>query len=144
MAAVISIVITLLGIFALQRLPINRYPQITPPAVSVTAVYPGATAEDVALAVAAPIEQQLSGLDGLLYFQSANSSDGVMNLTVYFDISRAAGPRRRRRAERRQAGRAAVAGRGAPQRRRGVEGAERPPLRDGALLRATASSTRHT
>ena len=56
MAAVISIVITLLGIFALQRLPINRYPQITPPAVSVTAVYPGATAEDVALAVAAPIE----------------------------------------------------------------------------------------
>jgi hydrophobe/amphiphile efflux-1 (HAE1) family protein len=88
MAAVISIVITLLGLFALQRLPINRYPQITPPAVSVTAIYPGATAEDVALAVAAPIEQQLSGLDGLLYYQSANSSDGVMNLTVYFDISR--------------------------------------------------------
>ncbi len=88
MAAVISIVITLLGLFALQRLPVNRYPQITPPSISVVAVYPGATAEDVALAVAAPIEQQLSGLNGLLYFQSANSSDGVMNLTVYFDISR--------------------------------------------------------
>ncbi|HET9133001.1 MAG TPA: multidrug efflux RND transporter permease subunit [Gemmatimonadales bacterium] len=88
MAAVISIVITLLGLFALQRLPVNRYPQITPPAISVVAAYPGATAEDVALAVAAPIEQQLSGLDGLLYYQSANSSDGVMNLTVYFDISR--------------------------------------------------------
>ena len=88
MAAVISIVITLLGLFALQRLPVNRYPQITPPAVSVVAVYPGATAEDVALSVAAPIEQQLSGLDGMLYYQSANSSDGSMNLTVYFDISR--------------------------------------------------------
>lgn len=88
MAAVISIVVTLLGLFALQRLPVNRYPQITPPAISVVAVYPGATAEDVALSVAAPIEQQLSGLDGMLYYQSANSSDGSMNLTVYFDISR--------------------------------------------------------
>ncbi len=88
LAAVLSIVVTLLGAFALLRLPINRYPLITPPAVSVVAVYPGATAEDVAQAVAAPIEQQLSGLDGLLYFQSANSSDGVMSLNVYFDISR--------------------------------------------------------
>ncbi len=88
LAAVISITITLLGLFALRRLPVNRYPQITPPAVSVTAVYPGATAEDVAQAVAAPIEQQLSGLDGLLYYKSSNSSDGAMNLQVYFDISR--------------------------------------------------------
>jgi hydrophobe/amphiphile efflux-1 (HAE1) family protein len=88
LAAVISIVITLLGAFALLRLPINRFPQITPPAVQVTAVYPGASAEDVAQAVAAPIEQQLSGLDGLLYYQSANSNSGVMALSVYFDISR--------------------------------------------------------
>ncbi len=88
LAAVISIIITLLGGFALLRLPINRFPQITPPAVQVTAVYPGANAEDVAQAVAAPIEQQLSGLDGLLYYQSANSSTGVMSLSVYFDISR--------------------------------------------------------
>ena len=89
LAAVISIVITLLGVFAIQLLPISRYPQITPPAIQVTAVYPGATAEDVAEAVAAPIEQQLSGLQGLLYFSSANSSDGVMSLQVYFDVSRA-------------------------------------------------------
>ncbi len=88
LAGVISIVITLLGAFALLRLPINRFPQITPPAVQVTAVYPGANAEDVAQAVAAPIEQQLSGLEGLLYYQSANSSTGVMSLSVYFDISR--------------------------------------------------------
>jgi len=87
-AAVISIVFVLLGGFAMLRLPINRFPQITPPTVQVTAVYPGASAEDVAQAVAAPIEQQLSGLDGLLYYQSANSNSGVMSMSVYFDISR--------------------------------------------------------
>jgi hydrophobe/amphiphile efflux-1 (HAE1) family protein len=88
LAAVISIVITLLGLFALRTLPVNRYPSITPPVVQVTAVYPGASAQDVASAVAAPIEQQLSGLDGLLYYKSSNSSDGTMNLSLYFDISR--------------------------------------------------------
>ena len=66
---VISIVVALLGFFAMWTLPLNRYPQITPPAVQVTAVYPGASAQDVASAVAAPIEQQLSGLDGLLYYK---------------------------------------------------------------------------
>nr|MBA3658782.1 efflux RND transporter permease subunit [Gemmatimonadales bacterium] len=88
LAAVISIIITLLGAFAIRLLPISRYPQITPPAVQVTAVYPGATAEDVAEAVAAPIEQQLSGLQGLLYYSSANSSDGTMSLNISFDVSR--------------------------------------------------------
>lgn len=88
LAAVISIVITLLGVFAIRLLPVSRYPEITPPAVTVTAVFPGATAEDVAEAVAAPIEQQLSGLQGLLYYTSANSSDGTMTLQLYFDISR--------------------------------------------------------
>ncbi|MGH7658013.1 MAG: efflux RND transporter permease subunit, partial [Gemmatimonadales bacterium] len=88
LAVVISIVITLLGVFAIRLLPVSRYPEITPPAVTVTAVFPGATAEDVAEAVAAPIEQQLSGLQGLLYYTSANSSDGTMTLQLYFDISR--------------------------------------------------------
>ena len=88
LAGVIAMVIVLLGAFALRTLPINRYPTITPPSVQVSAVYPGATAEDVASAVASPIEQQLSGLDGLLYFKSSNASDGTMNLQVYFDISR--------------------------------------------------------
>jgi len=87
-SAVISIAIVLLGAFSLGTLPVNRYPPLTPPAVQVQAVYPGATAQDVAEAVAAPIEQQLSGLQGLLYFRSSNSSDGTMNLSVYFDISR--------------------------------------------------------
>jgi multidrug efflux pump len=87
-AAVISIVITLLGVFSIRYLPVNRYPSITPPSIRVNAVYPGATAEDVAQAVAAPIEQQLSGLSGLLYFNSSNGSDGTLSLQVYFDVSR--------------------------------------------------------
>jgi multidrug efflux pump len=88
LAVVISIVITLLGVFAIRLLPLSRYPQITPPAVQVSAVYPGATAQDVADAVAAPIEEQLSGLQGLLYYTSANASDGSMFLQIYFDVSR--------------------------------------------------------
>jgi hydrophobe/amphiphile efflux-1 (HAE1) family protein len=88
LAMVISIAVTLLGLIALYILPVNRYPQITPPAVQVVAVYPGASAQDVASALAAPIEQQLAGLDGLLYYSSSNSSDGTMNLSAYFDISR--------------------------------------------------------
>jgi hydrophobe/amphiphile efflux-1 (HAE1) family protein len=87
-SAVISIVIVLLGLFSLTKLPVESYPSLTPPEIQVQAVYPGATAKDVADAVAAPIEQQLSGLEGLLYFKSANSSDGVMNLSVYFDVGR--------------------------------------------------------
>ena len=87
-SAVISIVIVLLGLFSLSRLAVESYPPLTPPEIQVQAVYPGATAQDVADAVAAPIEQQLSGMEGLLYFKSANSSDGVMNLSVFFDVSR--------------------------------------------------------
>ena len=88
LAVVISVIITLLGVFAIRLLPISRYPQITPPAVQVQATFPGATAEDVAEAVAAPIEAQLSGLQGLLYYSSANASDGTMSLQIYFDVSR--------------------------------------------------------
>jgi hydrophobe/amphiphile efflux-1 (HAE1) family protein len=88
LASVLSITITLLGLLAIFRLPVARYPQITPPAIRVTAVYPGASAEDVAQSVAAPIEEQLAGLKGLLYYTSSNSSDGTMMLTITFDISR--------------------------------------------------------
>jgi hydrophobe/amphiphile efflux-1 (HAE1) family protein len=88
LAIVLSVTVTLLGVIAMLGLPVNRYPQITPPSVQVVAVYPGASAQDVATSVAAPIEQQLAGLDGLLYYKSSNSSDGVMNLSVTFDISR--------------------------------------------------------
>src|SRR5260370_29264492 len=87
-SAVISIVMVLLGLFSVSRPAVESYPPLTPPEIQVQAVYPGATAQDVADAVAAPIEQQLSGMQGLLYFKSANSSDGVMNLSVFFDVSR--------------------------------------------------------
>src|SRR5665213_1886902 len=87
-AAVISIVIVLLGLFALVQLPVARYPNVTPPVVQVSAVYPGATALDVATTVAAPIEQQLAGIPGLLYYKSTSSGDGSMTLAVSFDISR--------------------------------------------------------
>ena len=88
LAAVISIVITLLGLFAIRLLPIARYPQITPPAVRISANYPGASSEDAAQAFAAPIEEQLAGLQGMLYYSSSNSSDGTTNITVTFDVSR--------------------------------------------------------
>jgi multidrug efflux pump len=88
LAGVISLIITLMGLLAIRLLPVSRYPQITPPAIAVTAVYPGATAQDVAEAVAAPIEQQLSGLQGMLYYSSANASDGTMALSIYFDVNR--------------------------------------------------------
>src|SRR5690242_19690320 len=77
-----------MGIFSIGLLPVSRYPTITPPAVQVAAVYPGATAQDVSDAVAGPIEEQLSGLQGLLYYTSANASDGTMGLSVYFDVGR--------------------------------------------------------
>jgi hydrophobe/amphiphile efflux-1 (HAE1) family protein len=88
LAGVISMIITLMGVLAIRLLPISRYPQISPPAIQVVAVYPGATAQDVAEAVAAPIEQQLSGLQGMLYYSSANASDGTMSLSIYFDVTR--------------------------------------------------------
>ena len=87
-AAVISIVIVLLGLFALVQLPVARYPNVTPPVVQVFANYPGATALDVATTVAAPIEQQLAGIPGLLYYKSTSSGDGSMSLQVSFDITR--------------------------------------------------------
>lgn len=86
--AVISIVITLLGLFAIRLLPVARYPQITPPAVRISANFPGAAAEDAAQAVAGPIEEQLAGLQGMLYYSSTSSADGTSNIAVTFDISR--------------------------------------------------------
>ncbi len=88
MAAVISIVIVLLGSFAIKLLPIARYPQITPPAVTISAVFPGASAEDASQAVAAPIEEQLASLQGMLYFASTSASDGSTTISVTFDVTR--------------------------------------------------------
>src|SRR5438874_10480503 len=85
-AAVLSIVITLTGGIALFALPIAQYPPVTPPGVSVTINYPGASAQVVADTVAAPIEQQVNGVPGMLYMSSQMGNDGSYTLTVTFDI----------------------------------------------------------
>src|SRR6201987_1383245 len=85
-ATVISIVITLIGGIALVSLPIAQYPRITPPGVQVSINYPGASAPIVADTVAAPIEQQVNGVEGMLYMSSQMGNDGSYTLTVTFDI----------------------------------------------------------
>jgi multidrug efflux pump len=85
-ATVLSVVITLIGGVALYSLPMAQYPRITPPGISVTINYPGASAPVVADTVAAPIEQQVNGIDGMLYMSSQMGNDGAYTLTVTFDI----------------------------------------------------------
>jgi len=85
-AAVLSIVITLTGGIALLYLPIAQYPPITPPSVQVSINYPGASSQVVADTVAAPIEQQVNGVEGMLYMSSQMGNDGSYTLTVTFDI----------------------------------------------------------
>src|SRR4051812_27382498 len=83
-ATVLSIVIALAGGIAVWALPITQYPEITPPTVEISAVYPGANAEVVADTVAAPIEQQVNGVEGMMYMSSQCTNDGTYTLTVTF------------------------------------------------------------
>ncbi|MDB5374504.1 MAG: acrB2 [Belnapia sp.] len=83
-AWVLAIVIMLAGILAIRSLPIAQYPSVAPPAISVTVVYPGASAETVQSTVVQVIEQQLSGLDNLLYFSSQSAKDGSVSITLSF------------------------------------------------------------
>ncbi|WP_372798168.1 efflux RND transporter permease subunit, partial [Pontiella sp.] len=84
-AAVISIVIVLLGTFALLGLPVERYPNIAPPAITVNAAYPGADANTVADTVASVIEKEVNGVEGMIYMNSVSANDGTMKLTVTFN-----------------------------------------------------------
>jgi multidrug efflux pump len=85
-ASVISIVIVLCGAVSLYFLPVEQSPEITPPTVVVMARYPGADAETVAESLATPIEEQLSGIENLLYYQSQSTNDGSLTVTVTFEI----------------------------------------------------------
>jgi HAE1 family hydrophobic/amphiphilic exporter-1 len=85
-AAVISILITLIGGVAYLSLPVSQYPEIAPPSISVTASYPGASAEIVAKTVATPLEQEVNGVDNMLYMTSQSTSDGSMSLAVTFKL----------------------------------------------------------
>jgi multidrug efflux pump len=85
-SSVLSILIVLAGLVSIYMLPIARYPEITPPTIRISAVYPGADAQTIAESVAAPIEQELSGVQHLIYFSSQSSNNGSLNITATFEI----------------------------------------------------------
>ena len=85
-AMVISVLVVLAGTLALTQLPIAQYPEVVPPQVIVTATYPGADARTVSETVAAPIEEQVNGVEGMLYMESQCTNDGTMQLTITFKL----------------------------------------------------------
>ena len=85
-ASVISIVIVIVGTISVLNLPIDQYPDITPPAVSVSATFPGATAKSVAESVSAPLEKQLNGLPNMIYMESNSKNNGAAEVTVTFEV----------------------------------------------------------
>ncbi len=86
LSAVISIFIFLSGLTAMFILPVEQFPNIVPPQINVQAAYPGASADIVANSVAAPLEQQINGVENMIYMYSNSSSTGNYNLNIFFDI----------------------------------------------------------
>jgi len=85
-AAVVSVIIVLLGIFAYPTLPVAQYPEIAPPTITVSAIYPGASAEVIADTVATPLEQEINGVEDMLYMSSSSTSDGRLQITITFKL----------------------------------------------------------
>src|SRR6476646_10479306 len=86
LATVLSVFVTLIGLGALVILPVAQYPEIVPPTVQITTTYPGASAETVARSVATPLEQQINGVENMLYMSSQSTGDGKLTVTVTFQI----------------------------------------------------------
>src|SRR4030081_4168299 len=85
-AGVLSIIIFLAGAIAIPRLPVSEYPDVVPPSIVVRATYPGANPKVIAETVATPIEEQINGVEGMLYMTSQATTDGQMTLTVTFRL----------------------------------------------------------
>ena len=85
-ATVLALLIIVAGLVTLGSLPVEQYPNITPPTVQVNAVYPGANASTVAQTVGIPIEQQVNGVEGMMYMSSTSSASGMYSLTVTFEV----------------------------------------------------------
>src|SRR6187200_3445855 len=88
LSTVCSLLIILAGAVSIPTLPIARYPELTPPSVSVTAFYTGANAQAVESAVTTPLEQAINGVEGMRYMQSSSTNSGVSTITVSFDVGR--------------------------------------------------------
>src|SRR3954467_5799868 len=85
-ASVLSIVILIAGLVSATALPVSQYPDIAPPTVTIAASYPGASAETLAKTVAAPVEEQLSGVENMIYFSSTSAADGSVTITTTFEV----------------------------------------------------------
>lgn len=85
-AIVISVIMTIVGLLAYFELPVEQYPEIAPPSIVVRAAYPGADAATIAATVATPIEQEINGVEGMLYMSSYSTADGSMSLTITFEL----------------------------------------------------------
>src|SRR3982750_1008346 len=85
-AMVVAIIIVILGAVAIPTLPIAAFPQVVPPQIQITANYLGGNAQDLEKTVAQPIEEQLVGLDGMIYYQSTSTNNGQLTITVTFKL----------------------------------------------------------
>jgi len=85
-AIVIALIILIIGILSIKNLPVKEYPTLTPPRITVTAIYPGADAETVAKTVAAPLEEAINGAKNIIYMTSTASSNGIISISIYFAI----------------------------------------------------------